>query len=83
VFDHSYKVTQAPWEDDDPDFFLRANLAKELPNIEYKRARAAANTFRSPRAMFNASVADWEKVPGIGRTIATNIVKVIRRESGD
>lgn len=65
---------------DDPGTYQRALTAASLPGIRFERGLAAARHFRSIRAMVNASVAEWQLVNGIGKTLASKIEEACRRE---
>jgi len=58
--------------------YLR-RVASELPGISYARSGKVENHFGSIHAMVNATVEDWMKMPGIGRTIAEAVVEEINR----
>lgn len=60
-----------------PDMLRRMRVAAALPGVGWERALAAAVSFPSVRAMINASVAEWQDVPGIGKVIAQSIVREV------
>lgn len=58
----------------------RISVAAQLPGVGFDRATAAAEHFTSILQMINAPSQEWEKIPGIGKTIARAVVESIRRE---
>lgn len=52
--------------------------AKELPKVGWERSEAVERKFRSPLAMAQASVEDWQSVPGIGEGISWLVWRAIR-----
>lgn len=56
---------------------IRAGILKEIPGIGYDKSIQAAKHFPSTRAAINASKAEWEKVPGIGKVIAGEVDRVL------
>ncbi len=57
-------------------------VAKELPGIGWERSLAVEKHFVSVLAMMLAKSPEWEKVDGIGKTLAQKIVKaIIKRRS--
>jgi len=59
-----------------PPSFLR-KVAKELPGVGWDRSLAIAQAFPSVRDMVNADEAQWTQIPGIGKKLASNIVKAV------
>lgn len=60
---------------------LVRRVAAELPHIGWGKSRAVANFFPSVLRMAAATKRDWEKIPGIGGTIAKAVVDEIRKEN--
>jgi hypothetical protein len=59
----------------------RAGVASKLARgIGYEKAVAAAGHFPSVQAMVNASAAEWELVPRIGRVMARAVADKVREE---
>jgi ERCC4-type nuclease len=56
-------------------------FAKELPGVGWARADAVSTYFATPTEMISASVKEWEKIPGIGKTTAERAVKALRGTS--
>lgn len=77
TFDKSSEIRQRAVPGIDANTKLRMSIAKELPGIGYERALEAARHFDSVQDMLNASVGDWLKVPGIGKTLAKAIVAAV------
>ncbi len=50
-------------------------VAHKLPGLGYRKAQRAAQTFKSTRAMVNASPEDWLAIEGVGKKIAARIDK--------
>jgi len=57
---------------------LCRRIAAELPGIGWKRSLDVAKHFASVEAMMTASVDEWIKIPGIGKTIAKKVVDDIK-----
>lgn len=55
--------------------------AAGLPGIGWGRGRKVAEHFRSIQAMTNAPEAEWERIEGIGRTIAHNVYTALTQET--
>jgi hypothetical protein len=55
--------------------------AKSYPGLGFERALAAAQYFPSIEVMTNASVSEWENVPGVGRVVAKAVHSAIRSKS--
>lgn len=68
----------------DAALLVRPNLvrkiAKELPGIGWGKSRAVANHFGNVLAMVSADEAEWEGIDGIGKTMASRIVRAIEGE---
>lgn len=60
----------------------KMRFAKEFPAMGFERAMAAARHFDSPRDMFNADVDEWMKIPGIGKVVAKEAVRVSNQKRG-
>lgn len=60
--------------------YQRAKTAKSLPGMGYERAMAAGKHFSSIRQMINAEVDEWQRVDGIGKTLARSIVEYVTEE---
>lgn len=60
----------------DRELEQKLRFAKEFPGMGFERAMAAAQYFDTPRDMFNADVEEWAKIPGIGKVIAKEAVRV-------
>jgi ERCC4-type nuclease len=88
-----YTWFQKPWEkhtsvyaidEVKPDFAildertLLRRLAAQLPGVGWVRSKAVEDRFSSVHEMFNARVADWCEVKGIGKGIARNVVRACR-----
>ncbi len=54
-----------------------------FPNVGYKRSGAVESHFPSLWAAANALEPEWVKVPGIGKTLANNLVAFIRGRKGE
>ena len=59
---------------------LVRRIASELPGIGWTRSGAVARTFGTVREMVNAPAEVWAEIEGIGKGIATKVVKAIRGE---
>jgi ERCC4-type nuclease len=60
---------------------LARRIAAELPGIGWKRSLDVAAHFGSVERMMSASVDEWIKIPGIGKTIAKKVVDDIKLSS--
>ncbi len=56
---------------------LIRKVAAELPGIGWEKSKGIAVKFGSVAAMVEASVADWETVPGIGKSLAQSSVAAL------
>jgi len=56
---------------------LMRKVAAELPGIGWEKSKGIVAKFGSVANMTNASVADWEKVPGIGKSLAQSSVAAL------
>lgn len=56
---------------------LVRKVAAELPLIGWEKSRAVADHFNSVADMIMATEQEWKKVPGIGKTIARQVVKEV------
>jgi len=63
----------------DKDEYRRACVAHALPGLGVDKAVEAALYFDSLQSMFAAEPADWQRVKGIGKTVAHSVVDFIRR----
>lgn len=84
-----YHWWQKPWGEhqslkvlrkEPPRFaFFKPNLTQQmaacLPGIGYERSAAVAGRFKLPVDMVLATPAEWAEIPGIGKGIATKVVK--------
>jgi ERCC4-type nuclease len=52
--------------------------AKDLPKVGWERSEAVERKFKSPLAMAQASVEEWQSVPGIGEGISWLVWRAIR-----
>ena len=63
----------------DAAIFVRPTFARrvaaELPGIGFDRSGMLAGAFPTVRGMLTATVADWRRLPGIGKKLATQIVE--------
>lgn len=59
---------------------LAHRVAHVLPHLGETKSLAAAQHFKSVVAMVNAEAAEWEKVEGVGKKIATAVYSALRRE---
>jgi len=59
---------------------LKIGLANQFPNMGFLKSLKCANHFKSSLQMINADIKDWMKIDGVGKTIATRIVEMLRRE---
>lgn len=59
---------------------LKERIAVQLPHLGASKASMAAGHFATVLSMMNAGTADWITLPGIGKRIASDIVKAIRGE---
>lgn len=82
TFDKSSSKSPALMPGFDPSLKQKLAFAKEFPGMGFERALAAAKYFPSAWDMFNATVDDWMRVPGIGKVIAKQAVYVARRATG-
>lgn len=57
---------------------LLKRLAKELEGIGVKKASKVAKQFKTPLEMCLADENEWRKIPGIGKKLASNIVKSLQ-----
>lgn len=91
VFNSASSLTKPISLDIDPDVLFMARLIDPFPGIKFERAIAIAESFDSPRAMFNAGVDEWAevriptkgktgRVVRLGKTMAEAIVERIRRK---
>lgn len=53
---------------------IEARITKEFDGFGWDRSLAAADRFRSPRELANATVDQWLEVEGVGRKLAEQIV---------
>lgn len=67
--------------DMDSDLEQKLAFARGFPGIDFERAMAAAQYFESPKDMFNATVDEWARIPGIGKVIAKTAVEVANKKS--
>lgn len=58
------------------------DIAGTLPGIGYDRAMAIAKACKSPADLFMWTDRDFQKVPGVGRTLAKRIVASLHGEKG-
>lgn len=63
----------------DPCVDQMARVFKELPNLGWDRAHAAANHFDSIVEGVNANVHQWSQIPGVGKVIAKAVVEANNR----
>lgn len=82
TFDKSSNKSPALMPGFDPALKQKLDFAKEFPGMGFERALAAARYFPSAQDMFNATVEEWERVPGIGKVIAKSAVHAARRKTG-
>lgn len=61
---------------------FRARCAALVPKFGWDKANAAAEYYSSLREMVNASVKDWTKVPGVGKTLAQRAYSLFREGEG-
>jgi ERCC4-type nuclease len=59
---------------------LVRRVAKELPGIGWERSGAVSRHFGSTVEMVTATQSEWEGIDGIGRTMASRIVKALEGE---
>jgi NAD-dependent DNA ligase (contains BRCT domain type II) len=78
VFDHSKDLSLLPGMSEEEAQIART--AATLPGIGFDRACSVASHFGSIEAFLGAGVADWQRVPGIGKVIAQTVVGTIRRK---
>jgi len=64
-----------------PGFVMR--VAKEVRDIGWEKAVKVAIHFRNVRDMANAEIAEWEKIPGIGKKIARRAFDAFRGSSNE
>jgi len=57
---------------------LVERIAKELPGIGWKKARAVSRRFKTPVELALSQSADWLEIPGIGKTLAGRVVGALR-----
>ena len=76
TIDHSRDVGFLP--NIDADTRVRIAVAHALPGVGFERALAAARHFPSVAAMMDATVDEWCRVDGIGKTIAKSIVQTVK-----
>lgn len=65
----------------DRDTKLRMKVASSFDGMGFERSLAAAEHFRSPQDMMNASERDWLKVNGIGKVLAKSISESAQRRT--
>jgi len=75
----SHKVIYTP---DPRTVFLVApatlrRVAVQLPGVGWERSREVERYFRTVRRMAEAEIADWRKIPGIGKAIAARVHRII------
>lgn len=63
-----------------PSFERR--VYKELPGIGWERSVEVEQHFPNVRAAVNADERDWQRVPGVGKTIAARVVAAVRGIGG-
>jgi ERCC4-type nuclease len=56
---------------------LIRRMAKELSGIGWGKSKAVAAHFKTPKAMCNAGIKEWQKIDGIGKKIAAQVVHEI------
>lgn len=64
----------------DPVEAQMARIAADLPGVGWTRGWAAAKHFDSVADMLNAHHSEWQKIDGIGPTIAKAVYTAIRRK---
>ena len=57
---------------------LTRMLAAQLPSIGRDKSASVAARFKTPIAMVEASEADWQSIPGVGKTIAHKVYVALR-----
>lgn len=62
---------------------LVQRVAKELPGIGWEKSKAASKHFNSVIDMVMSPWTEWEKIPGIGETMARRITEAIQHEKAD
>lgn len=65
----------------DPAKRQRIYMASAFPGLRSGRAVAAADYFETPQDMGNADVGDWMRIKGIGKSVATAVVRAMRTKS--
>lgn len=56
---------------------LLRRVAATLPGVGFERSADVARSFKSVRELANAVESDWREIPGIGKKLASQIVKEI------
>ncbi len=59
---------------------LRRRVAQELPGVGHQKSATVAAYFKTTWDMVNADEKAWREIAGIGKTLATRIVTMIRGE---
>jgi ERCC4-type nuclease len=59
---------------------LLRRMAAQLPQIGWERSIEVARKFKTVERMANADEGDWTSIEGIGKGIASKVVKAIRGE---
>jgi DNA integrity scanning protein DisA with diadenylate cyclase activity len=62
---------------------LVRRVAAELPLIGWDRSSDVAMTFPSVLAMVLADEKDWQKIKGIGKTIARKVVAALKGDTNE
>jgi ERCC4-type nuclease len=60
---------------------LARRIGKELPGVGWTRSREVAKHFGTVLNMANATEEEWTQVPGIGKKIAGDVYRDIRRKN--
>lgn len=59
---------------------LIRRIAKELPGVGWQKSLEIEKYFASTADMWVAEISTWQKIPGIGKTLAGRIYKALRGE---
>jgi hypothetical protein len=58
-------------------------ISAQLPNVGRLKSAEVAARFKSVKQMVDATEAEWESIPGIGKTIAGKIVRALHGGNGN
>lgn len=80
----SHLAFYSPREEADSALLVRPSLvrriAKELPGVGWEKSALVARAFRTVADLVVADEEEWRTIPGIGKTMARDIVRKLRGE---